>query len=232
MRQGCHGWADTIRRTPILVLALIGWLQAPHAHAAQQEALDSCRSMVEPELRHAGKAAVGLEIDDKKMLLETVKGAIGDQAVTAVLSAPGDIQRSGEPDTEIRLICLVGPGDTALFAHLVRTGAGLVARGLLLALVGAARHRTLPRGRPEDGRAGDGRAASRRRARMPPIWTRSRGGRTRQPRSRRASGRGSRTATRNATGARRWSPAAPGEGDIGLACRVDLTNARAAELRP
>ncbi len=231
MRQRCHGLADTIRRAPILVLALIGWLQAPHAQAAQQEALDSCRSMVEPELRHAGKAAVGLAIDDKKMLLETVKGAIGDQAVTAVLSAPGDIQRSGEPDTEVRLICLVGPGDTALFAHLVRTGPvsslevcysrSSVRLDIAPCLEGALKT-------AEQAMDGQLQAARKDAADLDKVT-----GRTHTAAALEASQRAW-VAYRDEECHRRSALVAggTGEGDIGLACRVDLTNARAAELRP
>jgi uncharacterized protein YecT (DUF1311 family) len=231
MRHGCHRWPRATRRTSVLILALAGWLPALPAHAAQQEALQSCRSMAEPELRHAGKAAVGLEIDDKKVLLETVKGAIGDQAVTGVLSAPGEIKRSGEPDAEIRLICLVGPGDTALFAHLVPTGPVssldvCYSRSSVRLDVGPCLEETLAAAeRDMDGKLQDARKDA---ADLDKVT-----GRTHAAAALEASQRAW-VAYRDEECHRRAALVAggTGEGDIGLACRVDLTNARADELRP
>lgn len=231
MRHGCHGASGRIGGAAVLGAALAASLWAPPARADQAQALESCRAVVVPELRHDGKPAVALELDEDKVVLETAEGSIGEQPIAAVLSAPGEIRRPSEPAKPVRLICLLGPGDSAVFAHLVpteppsaldvcygRSAIRLdVAPCLEAALAAAERD------------LADRLAAARKEAADLDRVT----GRTHTAAALEASQRAW-LAYRDEECHRRAALVAggTGEGDIGLACRVDVTSARAAELRP
>ncbi len=230
MRHECHGASGRIGAAVVLVAALA--LRLPGlAHADQPPALESCRAAVAPELRQGGKPAVALKLDEEKVLLEPAEGSIGDQPIAAVLSAPGEIQRPSEPATQVRLVCLVGPGDSALFAHLVPTGppsslAVCYSRSAIRLDVAPCLETALAAAERD---LADRLAAARKDAADLDRVT----GRTHTAAALEASQRAW-LAYRDEECHRRAALVAggTGEGDIGLACRVDLTSARADELRP